>query len=165
MTQGKLGRTIQFGLLGAVLAAVALGAHFGTQAPQAQQGAVVQPVPAPLGVTNASGSITTGGTFHSVFAAQGPQAGSVRTTTGAETISAPRRGCLIVNTSNTVAYVFFGALASATTPTSIPLNAASADGAAGGSVSCERDGAAGTIQSQISIVGATTAETFFAIRY
>lgn len=115
----------------------------------AAQQAVV-PVPAPLATVDASGTGT--GSFVSLFAAAGPaDSGTLRL------------GCLIVNTSNTVAYVFVGALASATTPKSIPLNAATADGAAGGSFSCERPNG-GTLQSQISI-RAASGETFLAIRY
>lgn len=125
---------------------------------------VVQETPAPLSPVGASSTIASGNTFQEIFAAQGPQATTFNTTTGATTVASLRRGCLIINTSNTVAYVFFGALASATTPTSVPLTAASADGTAGGSTTCERAGA-GTLQSQVSITGATAGETFFAIRY
>lgn len=133
------------GLALAVAAALTLysgGAVFAQQA--------VVPVPAPLATTDASGAGT--GSFVSLFSEAGP--------TGA---TALRLGCLVVNTSNTVAYVFVGAIASATTPKSIPLNAATADGSAGGSFSCERPNG-GTLQSQISI-RAASGETYLAIRY
>lgn len=103
--------------------------------------------------TNASGTVTSGNTFQSVFAQA--NTGAVR----------PRQGCTIVNTSNTVLYVFMGAIASATTPTSIPLNAATADGSAGGTFRCEGFGPAGAIQTQISVTGAGAGETFFAVQY
>lgn len=138
---------------------IALGALAGVAAAQSP----VQPIPAPLSPVDGSGTISSTNTFQSVFAAQGPQAASYNTTTGNVTEGVLRRGCLIINTSNSVQYVFFGAIASATTPKSVPLNAATADGSAGGSVSCERNDI-GTVQSQVSITG-TAGETFFAIRY
>lgn len=143
----------------ALAGCIALGALAGIAAAQSP----TQPSPAPVTSVDGSSTIASTNTFQSVFAAQGPGAGSFNTTTGAVTTGALRRGCLIINTSNSVQYVFFGAIASATTPKSVPLNAASADGSTGGSVSCERNDI-GTLQDQVSITG-TAGETFFAIRY
>lgn len=103
--------------------------------------------------TNASSTVASGNDFQSVFAQANTS--TVRL----------RQGCTIVNTSNTVLYVFMGAIASATTPKSIPLNAASADGSAGGTFRCEDFGPAGAVQTQISVTGSTAGETFFAVQY
>ncbi len=102
------------------------------------------PVPVqtqPIGVTttNASGTVTLGGTFQSVLAA-----------------NSARRGCLIQNpsTATEVLYVFFGANASATTSNSIMLTA-------GSSVNCASDGV--VLTDNVSVTGATTSHAFIAM--
>lgn len=84
--------------------------------------------------TQTAGTVATANTFQSVLAA-----------------SSTRRGCLIVNTSAAVEYVFLGAPGSATIPSSFPL-------AAGQSFSC----VAGRIvvADQISMTSATAGASF-----
>lgn len=91
---------------------------------------------AALGATsiNTGGSITTGGTFQSVLAA-----------------NANRNGCQIQNTSANVEYVFFGANASATEATSLQL-------AAGASITCASGGIVRT--DNVSMTSGTAASTF-----
>lgn len=117
----------------------------------AQSGQTVTLQPVPLTAVNASGAVASTNTFQSVFAAAGPAAST-----------ALRYGCLLINTSTAVQYVFFGPIASATTPKSIPLNPASSAGQAGGQASCPIQ-SGGVVQDQISITG-TTGGTFLAIR-
>jgi hypothetical protein len=104
----------------------------------AQQPVVTQP----LGVTSlvSSGIIATTNTFQSVFAQAptGPGGG------------AGRNGCTLVNEGTHTMYVYFGPIASATTPFSIPLPAIS--GAVVPTVTCGLP--AGAVrQDQVSITG------------
>ena len=91
----------------------------------------------PVGTTstNASGTVTAGGVYQSVFAA-----------------TQLRKGCTIQNNGSHTMYVFFGPIASATHATSVQL-------LAGQWVKCQ----AGPIilQDQVSLDG-TTADAFFA---
>lgn len=79
----------------------------------------------PVTTTPVGGTVTTHGTFQTALAS-----------------SATRKGCLVVNTSTDVEYVFFGANGSATEATSIPLAAAAVAGGQGGSLSCAVGGLA-----------------------
>ncbi len=119
----------------------------------AQSAQAVNTVPLPLGQVNASSAVASTNAFQALFSAAGPQGGV-----------AIRNGCLIVNTGTTALYVFFGAIAAATTPKSIPLKPAGADGSDGGRATCEAPGSGGALQDAVSVTG-TTAKTFFAIRY
>lgn len=119
----------------------------------AQSAQAVNTVPLPLGQVNSSAAVASTNVFQALFSAAGPGA------------SAPiRNGCKIINTGTTAIYVFFGAIAQATTLKSIPLAPAAADGTAGGSTTCEEIGSGGSLQDAVSIAG-TTLKTFFAIRY
>lgn len=95
----------------------------------------------PLNVTtqNGSGSITATNTFQSVFAAiSGTQA--------------RRTSCTVQNNGTNKMFVFFGTLATATTPTSVQLGPAQ-------SVNCTAGGV--VLKDQVSITG-TTGDQFFA---
>lgn len=92
-------------------------------------------VPAARSTTAVSSTIAVTNTFQSVFAS-----------------SAGRTGCLIQNTGTNPMYVFFGAIASATTAASVKLSA-------GQSVNCQSGGI--VITDQVSITGTAT-ETFYA---
>lgn len=98
----------------------------------------------PIGqtITNASGSISLTSQFQNVF----------NSNTG-------RKSCVIQNTGVHVMYVFFGAIAGATTPTSYPLFPATAAGYPGGYVTCNNGGV--VVTDQVSITG-TTSDTFTA---
>lgn len=114
--------------------------------------AIGTPQPLPVAPVDASSTITTTNTFQQVFAAP------------SQSTAFPqlryRAGCLIINTSTHTQWVFFGTLALATTPTSVPLNAATSQGLRGGSTSCVED-TVGVLQGQISITG-TAGDTFMA---
>ena len=84
---------------------------------------------------NASGTITAGGTYQSLWAA-----------------NALRNGCTVQNNGTHTMYVFFGPIASATHGTSVQL-------AAGQSATCQVGGL--VLQDQVSIDG-TTSEAFYA---
>lgn len=85
--------------------------------------------------TNASSTITLGGSYQSVFAS-----------------NTKRQACTIQNNGTHTMWVFFGPIASATHNTSIAL-------AAGQSVNC--DSGLITLTDQVSIDG-TTSDVFFA---
>ena len=104
----------------------------------AQQPVLTQPYPTTS--TNASGTVATTNTFQAVFAAP--------------TTSRGRAGCLIQNLSSASIFVFFGTLASATTPTSVQLGQRE-------TVSCNLGGT--TLQDAISVTGAANIQ-FFAIQ-
>lgn len=90
-----------------------------------------------LTTTNASGTITSGGTFQSILAS-----------------SATRKGCLIQNptTATEPLYVFFGANGSATTANSISLGP-------GASVSCAVGGL-GVATDNVSATATTTSHAY-----
>lgn len=94
----------------------------------------------PYGVTsvNYSSTIAITNIFQSVWAAN-------TTTRG-------RAGCTVQNTGTNTMYVYFGAIADATTAKSTKLSA-------GQSVRCNNSGI--TLQDQVSITG-TSGETFYA---
>lgn len=91
--------------------------------------------------TNASTTIASSNVFQAVFTAP------TQTNRG-------RAGCLIQNNGAAAMFVFFGTLASATTPTSIQLTTRE-------TVSCNLGGTA--LQDAISITG-TAGQQFFAIQ-
>lgn len=99
----------------------------------------------PLGVAtvNGSGSILLTGSFQQVFAQ-----------------TSNRKNCVIQNTGTHTMWVFFGAIGSATQPTSFPLFPAAAAGSPGGYVACANSGVVAT--DQVSITG-TTGDTFTAV--
>lgn len=131
-----LHRTLLLGLCAAAFGkALLLGAS-----PALAQSPVVTN-PGQVGSVNASSTITTTNTFQSVFA---QATGAVR-----------RNGCTLQNNGSNNQWVFFGALASATTPKSVKM-------APGTNVLCA-NGAGGTLQDQVSITG-TAGEEFFANR-
>lgn len=88
-----------------------------------------------LTTLNASGSITSGGTYQQIFAAQG------------------RNGCVVQNNGSSTQYVYFGPIAGATHARSWILPA-------GASVNCNVFGPA-VIADQVSIDG-STGDTFYA---
>lgn len=94
----------------------------------------------PYAVTsqNYSAAIATTNTFQSIWSAN-------TTTRG-------RAGCTIQNNGSSTMYVYFGPIASATTPNSIQLSG-------GQSVRCNNSGI--TLQDQVSITG-TAGQRFFA---
>lgn len=103
-----------------------------------------QTLPSPVsGVSNASGTVAVTNTFQSVFA-------DVPLVAGRQ----GRTWCLIQSLGAPTAYIFVGAIASATTPTSFNL-------AAGQTFDCVRYGV--TIQDQISITG-TAGAAFIAVQ-
>jgi len=108
--------------------------------------------PQPLATVNASSTVTSTNTFQSVFAAAGPVAGA-----------SWRLGCQIQNLGATDLFVFYGAIASATTPKSVKLNPGTTT-LLGGSTFCERGGSNGVIQDQVSVTG-TALALFYAVRY
>ena len=87
---------------------------------------------------SASGTITLGGTFQQLMAA-----------------NLNRTGCFIQNTSTHILYVFFGATASATLTNSIQVPV-------GGSVTCSIQGGAITLTDNIAITTSTTSDPFVA---
>ena len=122
---------------------VALAAALGLLALASGQAAAQTQTVSPFGVrsTNVSGTITTGGTFQSVFLAI--PAGTTQR----------RYGCTIQNTSTHTQWVFFGPLASATEAKAYQI-------APGQPISCQlNDGT--VLQDQVSITG-TTSDTFVA---
>ena len=94
----------------------------------------------PYNVTtqNYSSTIAATNTFQSIWAAN--------------TTSRGRAGCLIQNNGSSSMYVYFGAIASATTPHSFQLSS-------GQSVRCDNSGI--TLQDQVSITG-TISQSFYA---
>jgi hypothetical protein len=114
----------------------------------AQVGTPVTTNPAAVLSNNGSGTITATNVFQSVYAAT--------------SVAAPRKGCLVMNTSTDRQWVYFGPIASATKATAIPLEPASATNAAGGSLNCAT-AAGGALQDQISITG-TISDTFVAMQ-
>lgn len=122
-----------FVLCGTALVALALIASASAQSPNP-----VTTQPYPVTTQNSSGIIASTGTFQSIWAA----------------VSAPRRraACFVQNNSASPMYVYFGAVADATTPTSVKLTA-------GQFVTCNIGGTAQ--QDQVSITG-TAGETFYA---
>lgn len=118
---------------GLALALALLGGSFAASA----QTTVVT-IPGPLYSGNSSGTVTSGGTFQSVW----PAVPSGRL----------RKSCTVQNNGTHNMYVYFGPIASATDATAVTL-------AAGQSVSCVAGG--GTLQDQVSVDG-TTADAFFA---
>lgn len=106
----------------------------------------------PVATVDGSGTIAASGVFQQVFAAASQSSAfpSLKV----------RSGCLVVNTSASVMYVFFGPIANATTPTGIPLNPATSAGLRGGSATCV-EGTVGVVQEQVSVSG-TAGSTFTA---
>lgn len=102
----------------------------------------VSTVPSAATTANASASVTLTNTFQQVFAQ-----------------NSARRGCAIQNTSTSVMYVYFGAIAGATIPKAFPLAPASAAAYPGGSISCLVGGI--VLTDQVSVTG-TAAATFVA---
>lgn len=84
---------------------------------------------------NASSTITSGGTYQSLWSA-----------------NAARNGCTVQNNGTHTMYVFFGPIASATHALSVELSA-------GQSVTCQVGGL--VLQDQVSIDG-TTSDAFYA---
>lgn len=105
----------------------------------AQAPVLTQPLTATT--TNASGTLAAGATFQSIWAA----VTSVR----------GRAGCTIQNNGSHSMYVYFGAIASATTSNSAIL-------AAGQALNCSVFGVA--LQDQVSIAG-TISEAFYAAQW
>jgi len=101
---------------------------------------VIQTQPLGNTSTNASSTITVTNTFQSIFAQSTSDRG--------------RTGCTIQNNSvgGNNMFVFFGAIASATSPTSVQLTP-------GQSVNCEVGGI--VLKDQVSITG-TAGDQFFA---
>lgn len=97
----------------------------------------------PYGATvlNSSSSIASTNTFQSLWSAS--------------TVSTGRVDCLIQNKGSNSMYVYFGAIANATTPNSYILGANT-------SFRCGNNGT--ILKDQISITG-TSGEQFFAIQY
>jgi hypothetical protein len=94
----------------------------------------------PYNVTsvNYSSTIVATNTFQSIWVAN--------------TTSRGRAGCTVQNNGTHVMYVYFGAIASATTPNAVNLSA-------GQSVRCNNSGI--TLQDQVSITG-TLGDRFYA---
>lgn len=92
-------------------------------------------------LTNGSGTITSGGTFQSVFAA-----------------NVHRQGCTIQNNGSHTMYVFFGPIAAATDAKAVALAPGSGN-VAGQSASCNVGGI--VLTDQVSVDG-TTSDAFFA---
>lgn len=99
----------------------------------AQSSVITLPTPRASG--NASTTVAVTNTFQSIFLA-----------------NTARVGCTVQNTGTNSMYVYFGAIAGATTAKSVKL-------AAGQSVSCQSGGM--VIRDQVSITGTAT-ETFYA---
>lgn len=104
----------------------------------AQTTVITQPL-AVTSNTGSSGSIVSGGTFQSVFAADSSTRG--------------RSSCTIQNTAATTLYVFFGPIASATRAKSVQLTT-------GQATYCATPNG-GVLKDQVSVDG-TTAGTFYA---
>ena len=145
MSKSKI-QKVSWGILALVGAAAIAGIAV------AQQIVTPQPFPTRM-ATAGSGSVATTNTFQSIFAS---------VTRDADNPNALRRGCLIINVSTNVQYVFFGPITNATTVQSVPLNPATVAGRAGGSVTCAAVGG-GVNQDQISITG-TAPNQFIALQ-
>lgn len=115
---------------------LALALLFGANGAESQTTVIT--IPGPLYSGNSSGTVTSGGTFQSIWSA----APSGRL----------RKSCTVQNNGTHNMYVYFGPIASATDATAVTL-------ASGQSVSCVAGG--GTLQDQVSVDG-TTADAFFA---
>lgn len=92
-------------------------------------------------ITNSSTTIAITNTFQSIWAAS--------------TTNIGRTGCTVQNTGTNPMYVFWGAIADATTAKSVKL-------LAGQSVTCSVNGS--VLRTQVSITGTAT-ETFYAAQY
>lgn len=101
---------------------------------------------------NASSTIASTNTFQNLFT------GITAFTPGS---GSGRRGCLIVNTSANVMYVYVGPIALATTSNSVALAAAPSAGLQGGAFNCNGNGI--VVVDQISITG-TSGGTFAAFQ-
>lgn len=102
--------------------------------------------------TQSSSTIAVTNTFQSVIAAA----------TGFG--SGQRKGCLIQNQGSNVMYVFFGAIAGATTGKSIQLQPPqSSPVIQGGTVSCTIGNA--VLQDQVSITGTSTEAFVYTVNY
>lgn len=110
----------------------------------------VRTIPAPLSATVAGGTVATTNTFQSVFAAP----------VGVPGQNTPlRQGCMVrLVRGNGPLFVFLGAIASATTATSISLNSPSSI-----SLNCADFSPIGIPQDQISVTG-TSGDGFMAIQ-
>lgn len=126
------GCLLPFGLILFLLLAACTGSRV-----QAQSPVVTQPYVDVI-TTNSSSTVAVTNTFQSIFAAP--------------TGNQKRAACTVQNTGTNSMYVFFGAIADATTAKSIKL-------AAGNAVTCNNSGV--TLQEQVSITGTAT-ETFYA---
>lgn len=106
----------------------------------AQSPVITQPFA--VATTNNSSTITSTGTFQSIWTALSTSPNTAR-----------RSACTVQNLSTTnTMYVYFGTIASATTPTSVTV-------APGNAVYCNVSG--NSLQDQVSITG-TTGDPFYA---
>lgn len=107
-----------------------------------QSAITVAPAPAAITFTDRSGTVTTGGTSQSIMSS-----------------NSSRKYLLIVNISNTVLWINIGTTAVQDSP-SIPLAAASVDGAADGGILEYYDSVIPT--GQVNLIGPTTGKKFVA---